>query len=953
MIAQSQIFSPKNIKDKNNISTPKFEGFNYLNTKNKVFENSENDPSYNSKSDNKSIKERIIYSEKKKEKNNYIKYKISNSTDNKVYFSSIFHNDQKLKKELVNSKNQISFDQKSDNYLFTNEKNNNKLPNSNSNKILYNIKKMNLLILNNDKIENDESFNYDLPLEMDKSSEIFNFTLPQEKPTPNLENTKFKEYNYNNNISINPNNKNKNISKITINIKKTNKHSDDNKIKVNEASKIYFSFDGGNQTSEDNNKIDKNIENIDNSKINTITKNDFHILQMEDNNNIDSHKKNLMSNKSEHIETNILNISHKQVNLAEDKKEISNDINNDSIKNIIYTPKKEDKKDKILQSEDNIPSKGYSIQKEKKLINKNLIGYLAFNFNSSNSKSSIDDSFSYRNNRDNSRLSDINPSKALFFDNTNESIEKLNKKDIKDYRSKKIKKSSIEHKNASSENQKSDSKEISINLQFNNYLNRSRNLYNNNNKNSFISNEKIFNFFIKNKTLPNKTSNSSQNSLNSFNSFIDLKNINSHNAFKIKNKGTIKFFPKHEKNTSSLNFFKNNSLTSNNSLKSRNNLIEYSNTSDDKNLYYTININDNKSNRILIDKRNNTLKTIHYPKALKIIKVNKAINKNSNNSLKQVMNKADNNLKNNLYSKLPFANSSKMLKIKNRTLYSLNIETKDKINGQHFFHKTIKISHTNNLKNKIESFKRINQNKQQILTSKENLNSFNKNESKKGVFNKKKIINKNKISLDENLKKKMNLNKSKKIKNIKKDKNSINFNKRNLKESNYLQFSTSQNDKLFELKKQLTINREKINNYINNNNHLLMINKNTNNKNKIKNMNIHKDCPIKNINKNNQINKKILIKQKANKFNPIDIKPSFNMMSKEIIKYSILRNNQNNKVSSVISITLGEKKNKLDNNKNNQKSNINWNNLKNDNFKKTIINVNQYYPNYYISANNK
>ena len=71
------------------------------------------------------------------------------------------------------------------------------------------------------------------------------------------------------------------------------------------------------------------------------------------------------------------------------------------------------------------------------------------------------------------------------------------------------------------------------------------------------------------------------------------------------------------------------------------------------------------------------------------------------------------------------------------------------------------------------------------------------------------------------------------------------------------------------------------------------------------------------------------------------------MINEEIIKYSILRNNQNNIVSQTISMTLGKSDN------NNKISNKNYNQYnKNDNCKKTIINVNQYYPNYYINTNN-
>ena len=78
----------------------------------------------------------------------------------------------------------------------------------------------------NNKNENDESFNYDLPLEMDKSSDFFNINQPQGKLIQCLndinENTNFQEFNYNN-IFINFFNKEKNLNKIPINIKKEKK----------------------------------------------------------------------------------------------------------------------------------------------------------------------------------------------------------------------------------------------------------------------------------------------------------------------------------------------------------------------------------------------------------------------------------------------------------------------------------------------------------------------------------------------------------------------------------------------------------------------------------------------------------------------------------------------------------------------------------------------------------
>ena len=84
----------------------------------------------------------------------------------------------------------------------------------------------------------------------------------------------------------------------------------------------------------------------------------------------------------------------------------------------------------------------------------------------------------------------------------------------------------------------------------------------------------------------------------------------------------------------------------------------------------------------------------------------------------------------------------------------------------------------------------------------------------------------------------------------------------------------------------------------------------------------------------------------------------------KIIRFSILRNNLNNKVINEFSITLGDKNNEDNDNvmKNDidKKNKININKKKNiirkegtNNDKKTIINVNQYYPSYFINAHNQ
>ena len=85
--------------------------------------------------------------------------------------------------------------------------------------------------------------------------------------------------------------------------------------------------------------------------------------------------------------------------------------------------------------------------------------------------------------------------------------------------------------------------------------------------------------------------------------------------------------------------------------------------------------------------------------------------------------------------------------------------------------------------------------------------------------------------------------------------------------------------------------------------------------------------------------------------------------NEDIIKYSILRNNLNNQVINEFSLTVGDnnnqdKKSEIKNDTNNKKRiNITKKKLSNKkegtNDKKTIINVNQYYPSYFINAQNQ
>ena len=118
-----QRYSPKNYSDKNVLSTPKFQGFKYLHKKyNNESEKIEN--KINKSTSKKPIKERIILSEKKREMNNSMNYIISNSTEKVNYFNSVFYNDHKKKENKENNiERQLSFDEKSENYLFSSDNN--------------------------------------------------------------------------------------------------------------------------------------------------------------------------------------------------------------------------------------------------------------------------------------------------------------------------------------------------------------------------------------------------------------------------------------------------------------------------------------------------------------------------------------------------------------------------------------------------------------------------------------------------------------------------------------------------------------------------------------------------------------------------------------------------------------------------------------------------------------
>ena len=137
--------------------------------------------------------------------------------------------------------------------------------------------------------------------------------------------------------------------------------------------------------------------------------------------------------------------------------------------------------------------------------------------------------------------------------------------------------------------------------------------------------------------------------------------------------------------------------------------------------------------------------------------------------------------------------------------------------------------------------------------------------------------------------------------------------------------------------------------------------KNTRNKYITGKNSIHQN-KILNINKRHNKNINDIFKLKPNELSSNTIsnsnyKSKMQNFKEEILKYSILRNNQNNQIINEFSVILGEEKDKNvsqkneirdANNINNKLSKISYKSLEN---KRTIINVYQFYPSYYIDTN--
>ena len=104
MSIPEQLIFHRNVQDQMVVSTPKFEGFKYLNIKNNIeSQNIDNDLKKSFDKNNSIIEERIFLSERKKEKKpSCINFKLNNSSDKKKYYTSLFYNYKKINKDKPN-----------------------------------------------------------------------------------------------------------------------------------------------------------------------------------------------------------------------------------------------------------------------------------------------------------------------------------------------------------------------------------------------------------------------------------------------------------------------------------------------------------------------------------------------------------------------------------------------------------------------------------------------------------------------------------------------------------------------------------------------------------------------------------------------------------------------------------------------------------------------------------
>ena len=396
--------------------------------------------------------------------------------------------------------------------------------------------------------------------------------------------------------------------------------------------------------------------------------------------------------------------------------------------------------------------------------------------------------------------------------------------------------------------------------------------------------------------LNNKTKNVKFNFYNNDNKTINNKNNNKYNDINInkRDKKKLSLLQKIRNNN-------NKNSNNNNSYNNPNNLI----------------FNDKNKKKIIPKENKNDIYSkiksyiINHSNTDKNLKINNDLIKIDNKSNKIYKNFFNSNNSTNSFN---IINDSQFKKIK------VNTRNKQKI-------LTISPNITYNMDKK-NNFLKIYKNPKNscllnsignINNSNDNINNYNNN------YNSIYKINKYRENLQFTIFKRIKLNNFIQIEN-----NSSSFKNENLKQQkNY--YSINENINIEKEKQQLNSSQQLFVNKIYNNSRKIF----TNNKN---NSFKNKSSKIRNILTEDNNNNK-------NTFQ-INHKSNFN---KDIIRFSIQRNNMNNQIIKEFSVIIGDK------NKNNnlKEKNIIENNKStyNSKNKKTIINVNQYYPSYFIKTN--
>ena len=870
-----------------------------------------------------------LNNEKNENNNNEVN---NNESDDNKKFSSIFSNINNIN-DLNNYINQISFDETSQNFFFSKKENdnenninksistNNNIEENNEVKFINNIENY---LNNSNKKNEDNNFNYNLPLESDKSSEHFNIMLFHQFP----ENIEDDEQLKKNNI---------NVVQIKTHMQKKMKQNSEfeNKKKRKKfLSKQRQIF--GNKT------IKEDLE-LTPRKINIINNNEIYKSA-----NISFNKKlkNLYSSKCSSRKKRKNNLEVRALTDEYQYNKCFTEPNSLLTQSKIFT---DSKKNTFFTSNDN--KKEFSSKKDNKLkiIIKPFLIEKINNNNYINTESDINNDLIKKKIFKNITISCSH--KVNKIDN-NLNINKRNNKFI-DINENKIiyEKNLIGKKNGSFSIHQKDNKS-SINSRNNSkklILKKKNTSFNKKIKNNISLNHKnIESSLIKERIKWNRNY-----------SISASDNLSHENIKKIKVAKTGKSSPFCKSKiinkkylTEKLIFTQSSSVENKKSKikdeKYKNEQIFIS-SNEHKNISkFTIFCNyDSK-------KEKNCLEETAKKKVNKI-KVNIANNNCNNNKKFYLNNMTSKNTKSTLQNE--------------KTKGNYTERNRDFCFGEIYSKKLIITNRVNNDRNKYSSINTEKLNNSRKIKKIDKINNINCN-------NKSSIINKNKFMID-NSSNKDNNNISNKDKNKYNDyfneiisKIDLNKNKHNKKNENLNSkknskarnsINTTNSDIYFNTKKNILLS-SKINyfqpRYIYNN-------KTTKNSEKIKRQynTINNSSNLEYSNKfrtNPKINKR-KAKISFTRENSLDI----SNFKKDIVKYSILRNNKNNQVSSEVSLFIGKNYNI---NGNSIESNLDLytdeyfkkkigkysfsNKIKAINVnRRTIINVNQFYPSYFINNN--